>query len=137
MRVFTWSVMSSAAVYSVPTDVNTSGLCRNRNCHVVGSLLLVGCCAQPRGNVNSGVFFGDRSGAGIMEVDDRQMTSPRSPTVIPPSTLDERSLMKRYPHRQTCSHTSSRRSPKMVMLLDTRFVECRRNDGWTVKTVVT
>ena len=30
------------------------------------------------------------------------------------------------------------RSPTMVVLLDTRFVECRWwNDGWTVKTVVT
>ena len=30
------------------------------------------------------------------------------------------------------------RSPTMVTLHDTRFVECRWwNDGWTVKTVVT
>ena len=30
------------------------------------------------------------------------------------------------------------RSPTMVMLYDTRFVECRWwSDGWTVKTVVT
>ena len=39
---------------------------------------------------------------------------------------------------KTCSHTSFRRSPTMVMLHDTRFVQCRKwNDGWTVKTIVT
>ena len=37
--------------------------------------------------------------------------------------------------RRTCSHTSPRRSPTMITLHDTRFVECRWwNDGWTVKT---
>ena len=61
-----------------------------------------------------------------------------SPTVIPPSALDKPSIMKRYQRRRTCSHTSPRRSPTMVTLHDTRFVECRWwNDGWTVKTVVT
>ena len=61
-----------------------------------------------------------------------------SPTVIPPSALDKPSIMKRYHRRGTCSHTSPRRSPTMVTLPDTRFVECRWwNDGWTVKTVVT
>ena len=61
-----------------------------------------------------------------------------SPTVIPPSELDKPSIIKRYHHRRTCSHTSPRRSPTMVMLHDTRFVECRWwNDGWSVKTVVT
>ena len=42
-------------------------------------------------------------------------------------------------HRQwLCSHTSPRRSPTMVTLHDTQFVECEWwNDGWTVKTVVT
>ena len=34
-----------------------------------------------------------------------------SPTVIPPSSLDKSSIMKPYHHRQTCSHTSPRRSP--------------------------
>ena len=64
--------------------------------------------------------------------------SLHSPTVIPPSALDKLSIMKRYHHRWTCSHTSPRRSPTMVTLHDTRFVECRWwNDGWTVKTVVT
>ena len=64
--------------------------------------------------------------------------SLHSPTVIPPSALDKPSIMKRYHRRPTCSHTSSRRSPMMVTLHDTRFVECRWwNDGWTVKTVVT
>ena len=61
-----------------------------------------------------------------------------SPTIIPPSALDKTSIMKRYHRRRTCSHTSPRRSPTMVTLHDTRFVECRWwNDGWTVKTVVT
>ena len=40
--------------------------------------------------------------------------------------------------RRPCSHTSLRRSPTMVTLHDTQFVECRWwDDGWTVKTVVT
>ena len=61
-----------------------------------------------------------------------------SPTVIPPSALDKPSIMKRYHHRRTCSHTSPRRSLTMVILHDARFVECRWwNGGWTVKTVVT
>ena len=64
--------------------------------------------------------------------------SLHSPTVIPPSALDNPSIMKRYHRREICSHTSPRRSPTMVTLHDTRFVECRWwNDGWTVKTVVT
>ena len=80
-----------------------------------------------------------RSGAGIMEDDDRQVTTVfDSPTIIPPSALDKPSIMKRYHRRRTCSHTSPRRSPTMVTLHDTQFVECRWwNDGWTVKTVVT
>ena len=42
------------------------------------------------------------------------------------------------PSSANVSHTSLRRSPTMVTLYDTRFVECRWwNDGWTVKTVVT
>ena len=61
-----------------------------------------------------------------------------SPTVIPPSALDKPSFMKRDHRRRTCSHTSPRRSPTMVTLHDTRFVECRWwNGGWTEKTVVT
>ena len=58
-----------------------------------------------------------------------------SPTVIPPSALDKPSIMKRYHRRRTCSHTLPSRSPTMVTLHDTRFVECRWwNDGWTEKT---
>ena len=58
-----------------------------------------------------------------------------SPTVIPPSTLDKPSIMKRYHRRRTCSHTSPR---PMVTLHGTRFVECRWwKNGWTVETVVT
>ena len=45
------------------------------------------------------------------------------------------SIMKRLHRRRTCSHTSPRRSPTMVTLHDTRFVECQWwNDGWTVVT---
>ena len=59
-------------------------------------------------------------------------------TVIPPSALDKPSVMKRDHRRRTYSHTSPRRSPTMVTLHDTRFVECRWwNGGWTEKTVVT
>ena len=58
-----------------------------------------------------------------------------SPTVIPPSALDKTSAMKRYHRQRTCSHTLPRRSPTMVTLRGTRFVECRWwNDGWTVAT---
>ena len=61
-----------------------------------------------------------------------------SPTVIPPSALDKSSIMKRYHRRQTKRWGVTARSPTMVTLNDTRFVECRWwNDGWTVKTVVT
>ena len=64
--------------------------------------------------------------------------SVHSPTVIPPSALEKPRIMKRYHRLRTCSHTSPRRSPTMVALHDTRFVECRWcNDSWTVKTVVT
>ena len=58
--------------------------------------------------------------------------SLHSPTVIPPSALDKPSIVKRYHHRQTCSHTSPRHLPTMVTLHDTRFVECGWwNDCWT------
>ena len=78
------------------------------------------------------------SGAGIMEADDRQVTSLHSPIIIPPSAVDKPSIMKHYHRWQMCSHTSPQRSPMMVTLHDTRFVECRWwNDSWTVKTVVT
>ena len=51
--------------------------------------------------------------------------SLHSPTVIPLSALGKPSIMKRYHRRRTCSHTSPRRSPTIVTLSDTRFVECR------------
>ena len=61
-----------------------------------------------------------------------------SPTVIPPSALDKPSIMKRCLRRRTTRWGVTARSPTMVTLYDTRFVECRWwNDGWTVKTVVT
>ena len=61
-----------------------------------------------------------------------------SPTVIPPSALDKSSIMKRYHHQRTTRWGVTARSPMMVTLHDTRFVEWRWwNDGWTVKTVVT
>ena len=59
-----------------------------------------------------------------------------SPTSIPASSLDKLNIMKRYHHRQTCSHTSPHRSPTMVTLHDTRFVEWRWwSDGWIVTVV--
>ena len=61
-----------------------------------------------------------------------------SPTVIPPSALDKPSIMKRYHPRRTTMWSMTARSPTMVTLHDTGFVECRWwNDGWSVKTVVT
>ena len=83
---------------------------------------------------NVDITWGRYHGGRRPSIDD----SFHSPTVIPPSALDKPSIMKRYHSRWTCSHTSPRRSPTMVTLHDTRFVECRWwNDGWTVKTVVT
>ena len=77
-------------------------------------------------------------GAGIMEADDRQVTTVFSATVIPPSPLDKLSTMKHYHHWRMCSHTSPRCLRMMVTLHDTWFVKCRFwNDGWTVNTVVT
>ena len=64
--------------------------------------------------------------------------SLHSPTVIPPSALDKPNIMKRYHRRRTTGWGVTARSPTMVTLHDTRFVECRWwNDGWTVKTIVT
>ena len=61
-----------------------------------------------------------------------------NPAVIPPSALDKPSIMKPYHRRRTTRWGVTARSPTMVTLHDTRFVECRWwNDGWTVKTVVT
>ena len=61
-----------------------------------------------------------------------------SPIVIPPSAIDDPSIMKRYHRRWATRWGVTARSPTMVTLHDTRFVECRWwNDGWTVKTVVT
>ena len=61
-----------------------------------------------------------------------------SPNVIPPSALDKLNIMKHYHHWRTTRWDVTARSPTMVALHDTWFVECRWwNDGWTVKTVVT
>ena len=80
------------------------------------------------------VVFGRYHGGRRPSSDD----SLQSLAAIPPSTLDKPSIMKRFHRRRTCSHASPCRSPTMVTLYDTRFVECRWwNDGWTVKTVVT
>ena len=78
-------------------------------------------------------------GAGIMQANDRQVTTVFTvQPVIPPSALDKPSIMKRYYRRRTTRWGVTARSPTMVTLHDTRFVECRWwNDGWTVKTVVT
>ena len=80
-----------------------------------------------------------RPGAGIMEADDRQVTTVFT---VQPSFHHRHSTHRVscsvYHRRRTCSHTSPRRSTTMVTLHDTRFVECRWwNDGWTVKIVVT
>ena len=86
-------------------------------------------------------FFSETncSGTSIIEADDRQVTTVFT---VQPSFHHRHwtnpSIMKRYHRRWTCNHTSPRRSPMMVTLHDTGFVECRWwNDGWTVKTVVT
>ena len=70
-----------------------------------------------------------------MEADDSQVTTV---FIVQPSfryrPSANPSIMKRYHRRRTCSHTSPRRSPTMVTLHVTRFVECLWwNDGWTVK----
>ena len=69
----------------------------------------------------TGMTWGQHHGGRWPSNDD----SLHSPTVIPPSSLDKLSIMKRYHRRRTCSHTSPHRSPTMVTLHDTRFVECR------------
>ena len=75
----------------------------------------------------------------ITEPDDRQVTTVF--TVQP--SFHHRHSTNRVSwsvtnRRQTTRWGVTARSPTMVMLHDTRFVECRWcNDGWTVKTVVT
>ena len=60
------------------------------------------------------------------------------PSIVKRYHRHKPNIVKRYHRRQTCSHTSPRRSPTMVTLYDTRFVQCRWwNDSWTVKAVVT
>ena len=78
------------------------------------------------------------SGAGIMAADDRQVTTVFT---VRPSSHHRYSTNRVSPsvtiEQRTYSHTSPRRSPTMVTLHDTRFVECPWwNDCWTVKTVV-
>ena len=91
-------------------------------------------CVSSRARAHVIQIRGRYHGDGPPSSDD----SCHSPTVIPPSTIDKSSIMERYHRRRRCSHTSLRRSPTMVTLHVTRFVECRWwNDGWTVKTVVT
>ena len=80
-----------------------------------------------------------RSRAGIIEADDRQLTTVFT---VQPSFHHGHSTnwvyMKRYHRRRTTRWGVTARSPTMVTLHDTRFVVCRWwNDGWTVKTVVT
>ena len=65
----------------------------------------------------------------------RRPSSDDSLPVIPPSALDKPSFMKRYHRRRTTSWGVTARSPMIVTLHDTRFVECRWwTDGWTVVT---
>ena len=111
---------------------NNNNIYNNKNTQSFPALL---CCRTGRAVTAQpsyiwGRYHGDRRPSSD--------NSFHSPTVIPPSALDKPSITKRCHRRRTCSHTSPRRSPTMVTLHDTRFVECRwRNDGWTVKTVVT
>ena len=76
-----------------------------------------------------------RSGAGIMEADDRQvMTVSNCHTTI---GTQQTGIMKCYHRQRMCSHTSPCSSRTMVTLHDTRFVKCQWwNDGWAVKTVI-
>ena len=54
---------------------------------------------EPRpGALEADTYLLGSPGAGIVEADDRQVTTVFSPTVIPPSALDKPSIMKRY-HR--------------------------------------
>ena len=92
-------------------------------------------CGIARRAESTGVYTRDRYHGGRRPSSD---DSFHSPTVILPLAFDKPSIMKRYHRRRTCSHTSPRRSPSMVTLHDTRFVNCRCwSDCWTVKTVVT
>ena len=84
----------------------------------------------PKTHANWGRYHGGRRPSS----DD----SFHCPTVIPSSALDKPSIMKRYHCQRTTRLGVTARSPTMVTLQDTRFVECRWwNDGWTVKTAVT
>ena len=72
-----------------------------------------------------------------MEADDCQVTVFTVQPSFHHRHSTNPSIIKRYHRGRPCSHTSPRRSPTMVTLHDTRFVECRWwDDGWTVKTVV-
>ena len=100
-----------------------SGVC------IVGPLLYADCLSGLRA---LSTHVGRCPGSGIMEANDRQVTSFHSPTVIPPSALDKPRIMKPYHHRRTCRHTSPRRLLTMVMLHDTRFVSSA-DGGMTVR----
>ena len=83
---------------------------------------------------NTSMIWGRYRGGRQPPSDD----SFHSPTVTPPSALDKPSIVKRYRRRWTTRWGVIARSPTMVTLHDTKFVECRWwNDGWTAKTVVT
>ena len=72
--------------------------------------------------IHRGIIAPTVMGLGsIMEADD----SFHSPTVIPPSALDKPSIMKRYHHQRTTMWGVTARSPTMVTLHDTQFVEGR------------
>ena len=59
-----------------------------------------------------------------MEADDRQVTTVFTvQSFIPPSALDKPSIMKRYHRRRTTRWGVTARSPTMVTLHDTRFVD--------------
>ena len=59
-----------------------------------------------------------------------------SPTVIPPSALDKPSIMKRYYRQRTTRWGVTARSPTIVTLHDTRFVECGMTVGlWRLSSL--
>ena len=88
---------------------------------------MVVCCLHRRGQ-GSWQIWGWYHGGRRPSSDD----SFHSPTLIPPLALDKPSVMKHYHNWRTMRWGVTTRSPTMVALHDTWFVECRWwNDGWT------
>ena len=140
LMTWCWVVQSTAAVDSRQVSlgllVPSEQICV---CDLTGGIALVGCLLNVPARVSQGRICQDNrtcchtlvEAAGIIcRPTQSQYSHTRaryhggrrpssddnfhSPTVIPPSALDKSSIMKRCHHRQTCSHTSPRRSPTMV-----------------------